>query len=72
MPEVIGVFDGGQAIIKHKGNPENVGVIHLRVTNGESIPEIITGYCRLNHKEGIIKNLSPLSGQRQLTPTYLI
>ena len=60
MPEVIGVFDGGSTIIKHKGHPANVGVIHLRIAKGE-VPETITGYCRLNHKEGIIKYLGRIA-----------
>lgn len=63
MPEVIGVYDGGSTIIKHNGHPANVGVIHLRITKGE-VPETITGFCRPNHKEGIIKYLNRIAWAR--------
>jgi hypothetical protein len=61
MPEIIGVFDGETTTIHHQGRPYNVGVIHLKITKGEAAPEIITGYCRLNYKEGIIKNLKRIT-----------
>jgi len=60
MSEVIGVYDGGSAIIKHNGHPANVGVIHLRIAKGEVL-ETITGYCRPNYKEGIIKYLKRIA-----------
>lgn len=62
--EVIGAFDGGTTTIHHKGRPFNVGVIHLRITKGE-VPETITGYCRLNHKEGILKYLSRIAWEKR-------
>jgi len=63
MPEVIGVYDGGSTIIKHNGHPANVGVIHLRIAKDE-VPETITGYCRPNHKESIIKYLSRIAWEK--------
>ena len=57
MSEVIGIFDGGSAVIQHKGQPLNVGVIIWRTSDCESKPVDYTGYCLLNYKESIIKNL---------------
>jgi hypothetical protein len=57
MPEVIGVFDRGMASIKRNGGSLNVGVISIRVSENESAPVDYIGYCRLNYKDSIIKNL---------------
>ena len=56
-PQVIGVFDLGMATIKFNGSPHNVGVISIRTSENESAPVDHIGYCRLNYKDSIIKNL---------------
>ena len=57
MPEILGVYDLGTATIKHKGHHVVVGAISIRTSENESAPVDYIGYCRLNYKDSIIKNL---------------
>ena len=58
MPEVINVYDGG--IAKIKGG-HTVGVVHLDIVTNEGTPERLTGYCRSNYRDAVIKNLRRLN-----------
>lgn len=64
MPKVIGVFDGGTAVIKQA----NVGVIIFRTQENESKPVDNVGYCRLNYKDSIIKYLKKIHWQDEMNP----
>lgn len=57
MPEVTNIYDGG--IQKILGR--TLGVIHFDVTTNEGTPERLTGYCRPNYRDGIIKSLKRLA-----------
>jgi hypothetical protein len=65
MSQVLGVYDGGSTQIKDKsGQVMNVGVIVFRTSENESAPVDYVGYCRLNHKESIVKNLRRIKWPR--------
>ncbi|MEI7636370.1 MAG: hypothetical protein WCJ37_03640 [Syntrophus sp. (in: bacteria)] len=58
MSEVINVYDG--RIAKTKGG-HTVGVVHLDIVTNEGAPERLTGYCRSNYRDAVIKSLKRLS-----------
>lgn len=60
MPEVIGVFDHGTAIIRTAHGPKTVGVVTFRTQERESVPVDHLGYCQLYLKDSIIKYLSKI------------
>jgi hypothetical protein len=60
-PQVIGVFDLGITTIEHNGKPFTVGAISIRTSENESAPVDHIGYCRLNYKDSIIKNLKRIA-----------
>lgn len=65
MSQVLGVYDGGSTQIKDKsGQMMNVGVIVFRTSENESAPVDHVGYCRLNHKDSIIKSLKRIKWHR--------
>jgi len=51
---VIDVKDGGLAVAKTDTRSITVGVIQLIVSDSESKPSTITGYCRREAKQGIL------------------
>jgi hypothetical protein len=53
---IIDVHDGGLAT-NEKANV-TVGVINMIVTNGDATPETITGYCRPEIKQSLIRILN--------------
>lgn len=67
-PQYIDVFDLGTTTIKYKGNPITVGAISIRVSENESAPVDYIGYCRLNYKDSIIKNLKRIVWAKPINP----
>ena len=67
-PQVIGVYDLGMATIKINGNPLNVGVISIRMSENESAPVDYIGYCRLSYKDSIIKNFKRIVWAKPVPP----
>lgn len=57
MPQVLKISDGG--IQKIQGG-HTVGVVIFDIITGEGKPEKLTGFCRPNYRDAIIKNLKRL------------
>jgi hypothetical protein len=65
MPELIGIFDGGTTVIKHNGQPHNVGVVIFRASVNEAASVDFIAHYQLVYKDSIIKNLKRLLWQKQ-------
>ena len=58
--KVIGIFDGGTATIKHKGQRIDVGVIRFRMQNNEEVPFEINGYYNKFFRKNVLGGLKHL------------
>lgn len=55
MPEIVGVYDGGSAVIHNRQHlPVDVGVIILRVSENESAPVYLAAFCQPESKKYVM------------------
>lgn len=58
--KIIGMFDGGSAIIKYKGQKIEVGVIRCRMQHNEETPFEINGYYNKFFRKNVLNGLKHL------------
>jgi hypothetical protein len=54
---IIGMFDGGTEIIKHRGQPIELGVIRFRMQNNEQTPFEVKGYYNKFFRKNVLNGL---------------
>lgn len=60
MPILIGWQDGGRRTITERGKDYDCGVIHFLTQENDQRPVVITGYCKYDLKESILKYLGKM------------